>query len=346
MREASRAEFVAGSPVYVDDREIGRLEQIIYSPAQRKVVGLVVGKGLVFHEDVVVPVDLIMEASEEGIRMALPGEGLGKFQPYRQGEFVQPPEQWPVPEGLPRRKILFAIPGLHSGMLRVSEGELPDEAGGAVTISAKTRVVSYAGALGHVALVMVDGTTGQATHVVVHSSPVLGRSVIVPLDWASRVTAEEIFVEADKDQLAHLPEYRTDQEILSDVWEALWSIYPIRTMGLESIEVEVKDGVVTLKGNVASPSHRYLAMQAVSKLRGVLQVVDRLIADDDLAAAVARELAQDEQLARLFIKVQSELGLVTLEGTVPSEDLRQRALHLAERVHGVKGVVSRLHVAQ
>ncbi len=345
MREGTRAEFVAGSPVYVDDQEIGKLEQVIYSPARRQVIAIVVGKGVIFHEDVVIPADVVLEASEDGVRLSRAVAEPEGASAYREENFVHAPEQWKVPEGLPRQKVLFAIPGLHTASIFAAIGEAPNAEGGTVTISQGTRVVSHAGPLGHILVVMVDSSTGQATHVAVQSRPLLGRSVIVPLDWASRISADEIFIEADREQLMRLPEYRPDADILEDVWEALWAVYPIRALELDAIQVQVRDGVVTLKGNVASPTHRHLAVQATQKVPGVLRVEDELIADDELEAAVARQLSRDELLAKSYIRVESDLGTVTLMGKVSSRDLERRALELAGQVPGVRSVVSNLQAA-
>lgn len=345
MTAGDRAEFVVGSPVFVDTQQVGTLEQLVYSPAQRRVTALVIGKGILFHEDILVPSELVIEASEQGVRLKRIPEGIGEPTPFRESQFVQPPEGWEPPKGIERRRVLFALPGWHGPTALVQQAGARDQDGRPVIIGPKTQVLSHAGTLGHVLMVMQDSSTGEVTHVVVQSRPLLGREIIVPLDWASKVTEDEIFIEADREQLMRLPQYRPDQEILADVWEALWSVYAIRSLGLDSIEVEVKDGVVTLKGNIASPSHRFLAVRAASQVAGVLRVADELVADDDLEAAVARQLAQDERLAKLFIRVDSDLGVVSLFGTVPSEELAQRAIDVASRTPGVRRVVNRLQVS-
>lgn len=345
MTDGTTAKFVAGSPVYVDDHEIGKLEQVIYSPARNQVTAIVVGKGVIFHEDVAIPADLVLQATEDGVRLRSIAAGPQGATPYHEDNYVQAPEQWKAPEGIPRHKVLFAIPGFHAGSVSATGGQASNSKGGAVTIGPGTRVVSHAGSLGHVLAVMVDSATGRATHVTVQSRPLLGRCVIVPLDWASRVTADEIFVEADREQLMRLPEYRPDPEILADVWEALWAVYPIRALELDAIQVQVQDGVVTLKGNVASPTHRHLAVQAAKKVAGVLRVEDQLIADDELETAVARQLSHDELLAKSHIRVESYLGAVTLMGKVSSKDLERRAIELASQVPGVRSVVSNLEEA-
>ncbi len=341
--QGDRFEFIVGSPVYVENKEVGRLESIVYSPSQKRIVALVVGHGTLLHEDIVVPAEVVQEANERGVWLTGTLQELNRMKTYRPQEYVHAPQAWKESEGLQRQRILFAIPGVHSG-LRSAEKGAARAHGEEVSISRTTRVVSHAGPLGNVQILFVDGVTGLVSQVGVQSVPVLGRAVIVPLDWASSISEDEIFVEADREQLERLPEYRPDDEIAEDIRQALWSVYPIRSMELDAIEVLVQDGIVTLRGNVASPSHRYLAVQAVKKVPGVLHVVDELVADDDLEAEVAHELANDQQLVGLLLRVDSHLGVITFEGRVPTPELQQRAVAIAERVPGVREVISHIVV--
>jgi osmotically-inducible protein OsmY len=67
---------------------------------------------------------------------------------------------------------------------------------------------------------------------------------------------------------------------------------------------------------------------------------------DDVAirsAIKTRFIAADE-IRSLTIDTEVHKSVVTLTGSVPSEDARQRALAIARNVKGVNGVVDRLEV--
>jgi osmotically-inducible protein OsmY len=66
------------------------------------------------------------------------------------------------------------------------------------------------------------------------------------------------------------------------------------------------------------------------------------IDDMTLSTQVKIELLQDATLAAARLDVSSLNGVVTLSGTVPTQEAADRAVALARRVHGVRGVRSRL----
>jgi osmotically-inducible protein OsmY len=63
-----------------------------------------------------------------------------------------------------------------------------------------------------------------------------------------------------------------------------------------------------------------------------------------LADKVARRLQWDRELARFAFRVTVENEIVTLQGEVRSDELRRRAMMLAETTTGVDRVVGRIQV--
>lgn len=64
--------------------------------------------------------------------------------------------------------------------------------------------------------------------------------------------------------------------------------------------------------------------------------------DMTLSTEVKIELLQDPALAAARLDVSSLNGIVTLSGAVPTQADADRAVAVARRVHGVRGVVSQL----
>ena len=58
-----------GAIVTATDSLLGRVDQVILSPAQRRVVGLVVRVGWLPHRDLFVPTELIADAAEQEITL-------------------------------------------------------------------------------------------------------------------------------------------------------------------------------------------------------------------------------------------------------------------------------------
>jgi hyperosmotically inducible periplasmic protein len=122
------------------------------------------------------------------------------------------------------------------------------------------------------------------------------------------------------------------------------------------INVDTRNGIVTLFGTVGSDEARRNAEATVKSLDGVkavrneLQVVapDQQEAtarqDDEIAAALAKRFEERSSLADADIDVQVENGTVRLSGKVDSQADRISALTLARTTEGVRGVTGELRV--
>jgi osmotically-inducible protein OsmY len=66
--------------------------------------------------------------------------------------------------------------------------------------------------------------------------------------------------------------------------------------------------------------------------------------DSAITASIKAKFITDTTLNGLQIHVKTEKGIVTLSGTVTSEDLKEHAILLAESTDGVKEVISKLEV--
>jgi hyperosmotically inducible periplasmic protein len=128
------------------------------------------------------------------------------------------------------------------------------------------------------------------------------------------------------------------------------------------IDVDTKNKVVTLTGNVETAMAKTRAVEIARATDGVTQVVDNLqvtgavaaqpdayppaeratFSDASVTVSVKSKLAADPTVSALRIDVDTENQVVTLTGDVRSEAEREQALKLAREVEGVKSVTDRL----
>jgi VCBS repeat-containing protein len=137
---------------------------------------------------------------------------------------------------------------------------------------------------------------------------------------------------------------RADKELQRDVIEELgWK----PSLKGEEIGVAVKNGVVTLSGEVSSYGQKYDAEHAVECINGVKGIaVDlnvklpatSLHSDTEITHAVVDALRWDIQVPDDKIKVRVEDGHVTLEGDVEWQYQRQAAERAVRYLAGVKSV--------
>lgn len=118
-----------------------------------------------------------------------------------------------------------------------------------------------------------------------------------------------------------------------------------------AIVVEVRDGVVTLNGEVPSLSHKRLAGVLAWWVPGCRDVVNGLAEvpaqednDDELTDAVRLELEKDPFINATKTRVTSKDGVVTLAGLVPNDTMRRMAERDTWCVLGVREVVNRTEV--
>jgi hyperosmotically inducible periplasmic protein len=156
------------------------------------------------------------------------------------------------------------------------------------------------------------------------------------------------------------------------------------TVKARSIDVDSTNGVVTLRGQVASDNERAQALLLARSTEGVQRVEDNLTIDASLVSSASpvagvaapapqasasagasaavgttvtptedtglertlkEKLAADAPTKTAAITVSARDGVVLLEGTVPNQAAKQHALSVARQTPGVVQVVDRITVA-
>jgi hyperosmotically inducible protein len=143
------------------------------------------------------------------------------------------------------------------------------------------------------------------------------------------------------------------------------------TVKAYQIDVDTKEGVVTLTGEVPSQAAKENAVKIARTTDGVASVVDNLkvsVAEADrgvgdataatagrvgdvasdamLTSTIKTKLLADTDIAGLKIDVDTTNGVVTLTGNVKTPAERDAALRIARDTEGVKSVVDRLKIAR
>jgi osmotically-inducible protein OsmY len=139
---------------------------------------------------------------------------------------------------------------------------------------------------------------------------------------------------------------RTDIQIQKDVMEELrWQPY----LNASQIGVAVKNGIVTLSGQVDSFSKKLAAEKAAKKVAGVKAVAEDIQVgispsfrktDAEIAEAVLNALKWHTAVQEEKIKIKVEDGVVRLEGEVEWDYQRTNAKSAIENLTGVRSVVN------
>lgn len=143
---------------------------------------------------------------------------------------------------------------------------------------------------------------------------------------------------------------KKDFDIQKDVMEELKCIPSINA---NEIGVAVKNGVVTLSGEVDSYPKKIIVERAVKKIRGV-----RGIAEDIEVQLSEEHVKTDSEIAQVVIyalewhsaapfdrlSILVEDGIVTIDGSADWDYQRKHVTEVVENVRGVKGIINNVKI--
>jgi osmotically-inducible protein OsmY len=124
-------------------------------------------------------------------------------------------------------------------------------------------------------------------------------------------------------------------------------------------KVDVKDGIVTLRGNAVSQVQKELTTEYAKDVEGVKDVKNHMtvtkapkktrtasekIDDASITAQVKMTLLYHRSTSALATKVTTKNGVVTLTGKAGNATELKLATKLADDVNGVKGVKNRMTI--
>lgn len=301
-----RWEVKIGSTVTVTDGDYGQLQQLLVDPGQERVVGLLVRPhGWLPYHPVVVPENVIADASENEVRLNISREEV---------------------EALPDSEL-------------VVDGRRYEVGDELLLIRAGQRVFCRDESAGWVSLILLD-PGGRVKGFVLHTSHLLGRNLIVPIAWVQDVHGNHVYLSIEKTDLQSLPDYGLDNALATEVEHILWSDEILRNTDYNEIRVSVEDGIVRSQGHVSTLRNKRRAEEAAASVVGVLGLENDLVLDQDLTTGVAQALANDEHTRFERITVGAQNGFITLHGHVGTAAIREAAGAIAASIPRVRGVIN------
>jgi len=126
-----------------------------------------------------------------------------------------------------------------------------------------------------------------------------------------------------------------------------------------STEVDVKDGIVTLRGVATSQAQKELTTDYARDIEGVKDVKNEMtvgkgakskrtvgekIDDSSITAQVKTSLLYHRSTSAIHTAVKTKNGVVTLDGTAKNVAEKDLASKIANDVNGVKNVINKMNV--
>jgi hypothetical protein len=203
-----------------------------------------------------------------------------------------------------------------------------------------TPVVGTDGPIGTLVGVRPAAAASAPEHLVVRRPRwfgLFGVTRLVPASWVEHAGPDGITLAAGRAAVAQCPPARGDEELRADAIDAISRLDLDRAFR-SGVRIGVRDGVVELSGHVRTPAHARPIGQTAGAVPGALGVRNGLVDDESLTYRVAQALTADPTVRRAHLRVESRLGRVSLEGTLPSQTARRTATALAAAVPGVRAV--------
>jgi sporulation protein YlmC with PRC-barrel domain len=301
-------EIKIGAPVEASDGPVGRVQQVVLNPGDKHATALVVRRGVLFGQDIVVPIEAVEEATDDLIRLHLSSNQLPSQPVFQPAHYLS---STTTIGGYGPGQAVFSLLGQSHGNGWAASQGATSEPG--VVIRAGQRVECREGNAGKVDLVLLDGRKERVTHFVIRKGVLRSKDVIVPVEWVSEFHADNLKLAVDCTALDQLPEYLPDKEIERAIEQALWDDDLIRqgVLAYTQIEITVQDGRVILRGHVNTSVERQRIEEIIREVQGVQDIENRLVDDYEVEVAVARVLGLDSRTRDYIIQVKSPAGSAT-----------------------------------
>jgi len=333
-----------GAPVYARDGRYGTLDKVVVDPFTRRVTHLIVRHGWLLTEDRVLPIERVERAEPDGVYLDTDSTDLDHYPHYREESFVEPLAGWEDLEPYAAATLFWGgqYVGVAPPVLPVVEHVVPVGVPENEVVLRRGADVFYAdelvGSLDHM---LIDPTRETVTHLVVqeHGS---NRRVIVPAEWISNLHAGAVTLSRWNPYQPGVPEYAgsRDDAAIADDLNARLRAKP----ELSTVQAQVDRGVARLSGNVPTVADKATADTIARSTPDVIDVENAISADSALIGQVTAELAADRRTALIPIEVIADRGVVTLQGTVPTPEIKAVAEAIARRVPGIVTVVNELEI--
>ena len=119
----------------------------------------------------------------------------------------------------------------------------------------------------------------------------------------------------------------------------------------DSIEIQIKKGVVTLRGCVTHYSQRFKAETIASQMSGIKEIVNELsitctepVEDEHISLAIKDEIRNTDPDAVKNIEILVNNGFVEISGSVHSYPAEKRVFDVVAHTKGVTGIKNNLSV--
>ena len=214
--------FRYGVDIYSwEDEKVGELKHVVIDPGTDEITHLVAEKGFLMPEDKLIPISLVMESTDERIKLYAFEGSFEDFDDFIEVEFVRSEktrsDMIAEDEDTDFVPLIAYPPAGTLGMGYTPMIYYPEEQkkaavknipAGTQNIPEGTEVVGLNGErVGNIEEMVVEPQTDQVTHFVISKGILFSEDKLVPSTWVKRYDDDQVKLLVDSNIVEQLPEY-------------------------------------------------------------------------------------------------------------------------------------------
>ena len=195
-----------------DEKKVGTVKEVVLDPATKEITHLIIEKGLVFTEDKVLPISLVLDAREDEVKLVETDQDLHELPDFEEDQYF-PVASRPMydPDLVYSRNFLIAKPRIAPKQqegVRVTEvkGALKNIPDDAERLQVGADVVTLDGEkVGLIKEILLESPTDQVSHVVLDRGLLKSEDALIPIHWVDQVSEDEVKLLVDQEVIQNLP---------------------------------------------------------------------------------------------------------------------------------------------
>jgi uncharacterized protein YrrD len=203
-------EFKQNVPIFAANGDaIGHLDRVVVDSDKKVITHIVVQKGSLTKEEKVVPISLVAEATDDRINLRQEAGDMHGLQAFEEKHYVMSGDTTGG-GGSVVSQPLAGMPGAvvsepRAKYVKQVEQHIPT---GTVALKEGATVVAADGThVGHVEKVITDVPPDQATHLLISKGLLSKERKLVPIQWVSVLSEDEVHLTVEPEQVDRLEPY-------------------------------------------------------------------------------------------------------------------------------------------
>jgi uncharacterized protein YrrD len=173
-----------------DEGDVGEVHRVVLDLDREAVVSIVVLKGHLLSRDILVPLEYVERADEDGVVLRLTTDELEQLPDFAYNEFLSPPPTWAFP---------MPYPG---GAVYVPMTQRERLGGNQLDLTPGSKVLTTDGELGSVDQVEIESGSGRVDAFWVKTGGLFGHDLRVPAEWVDSLDEDGVHIAATHDEVA------------------------------------------------------------------------------------------------------------------------------------------------